>query len=503
MCETPFPNRTSKHRAVRKLKLSLPETPQKRTATIQSYLETSKSPTVRTLIKNNIIRNPEEEEINLLATNMLKDVKTVVQQTKHGRKKDKLQSVNSVFATVSGENVARSNQKIKLAKALGVPCRTITKGHRIRTCVLKTEKSSWQEVNSKTRGDAIAQVDKENAYNFWLKPTVSRPTGNKKDVKRNRIGYKTYTSHMIHILEKSQAEVFNDFKKSYPNVKMSLKSFERCKPYFVRAVRCSDRQTCCCRYHTEINGLFKQCMKFRKQVLDSKSEEEKESVQLFDKVSKLCDITLCDTENYNNLKCIQRTCSTCGVKLMKFLPEETARENVAENVQWEKFEYCSIKGKGGKNTRKLMLVKKETNPAEMFQHLKDLVHTFPLHQQTARWQHEQFQYVAENLSQDACLCVHDFSENYKCSEKTELQSTYFQKTEVTIHVTVIHRHSILSHDGIASTPEQPNIRQEYMYVISPDTTHDQYFVHEVRRQVKQYLDDIGIYFFNKIFHFKH
>ncbi|KAJ8311321.1 hypothetical protein KUTeg_010676 [Tegillarca granosa] len=31
------------------------------------------------------------------------------------------------------------------------------------------------------------------------------------------------------------------------------------------------------------------------------------------------------------------------------------------------------------------------------------------------------------------MCVHDFSENYYCFEKDEIQSNYFQKNEVSLH----------------------------------------------------------------------
>ncbi|KAH3748026.1 hypothetical protein DPMN_182463 [Dreissena polymorpha] len=105
----------------------------------------------------------------------------------------------------------------------------------------------------------------------------------------------------------------------------------------------------------------------------------------------------------------------------------------------------------------------------MTKHLKQLLQAFPLHQHTAKWQHEQFRVITDNLPKEACVCIHDFSENYGCSEKHELQTTYFQRTEVTIHVSVIHRHSILEHDGVESTEENPVIRQDYLFVVSPDT----------------------------------
>jgi hypothetical protein len=34
-----------------------------------------------------------------------------------------------------------------------------------------------------------------------------------------------------------------------------------------------------------------------------------------------------------------------------------------------------------------------------------------------------------NLPPKRCICIHDYSENYRCVEKNEIQSNYFQRTE--------------------------------------------------------------------------
>ena len=135
-------------------------------------------------------------------------------------------------------------------------------------------------------------------------------------------------------------------------------------------------------------------------------------------------------------------------------------------------------------------MKKETTAGELFEYLKSLLETFPLHQHRAQWQNEQYKYIKTNLPEDACVCVHDFRENYQCSEKFELQSKHYSKTEATIYVSVIHRHSKLDHDGVDSTIDNPVIIQEYFCVISADLQHDQYFVHHVRKLIQDCLTSI-------------
>jgi hypothetical protein len=60
--------------------------------------------------------------------------------------------------------------------------------------------------------------------------------------------------------------------------------------------------------------------------------------------------------------------------------------------------------------------------------------------------------VSENLLSNHCVVIHYYSENYGSKEKFELQQTYFQRTEVSIHVSVIYRHAILEVDGVESYP---------------------------------------------------
>ena len=71
-----------------------------------------------------------------------------------------------------------------------------------------------------------------------------------------------------------------------------------------------------------------------------------------------------------------------------------------------------------------------------------------------------------------------------------MQSQYYSQTQASIHVTVLHRHAIKDLDGVDSTLEEPVIVTEHIFVISPDTKHDHDSVHQVRKLVADYLEDI-------------
>lgn len=139
----------------------------------------------------------------------------------------------------------------------------------------------------KNQKDALAEEHKKMIYNFWISAGISRPSANKNDFKRVRIGPKSYASHMKYILEKTQTEVYLEFKDKFPHIKI-LRLFEKIKPYFVIPARPRDRETCCCKYHVEERFLFKSCMEYRKHTTPNNNE-----FPVFEHLCDLLNCTLC------------------------------------------------------------------------------------------------------------------------------------------------------------------------------------------------------------------
>ena len=84
-----------------------------------------------------------------------------------------------------------------------------------------------------------------------------------------------------------------------------------------------------------------------------------------------------------------------------------------------------------------MLVKKCTKPGYMIEYFRKLLETFPSHNFRAKWQNQQLKHIVTNLPLNHAISVHDYSENYRCKDQTELQSSYFQKIEASLHVTLL------------------------------------------------------------------
>lgn len=220
--------------------------------------------------------------------------------------------------------------------------------------------------------------------------------------------------------------------------------------------------------------LFKSLMEFRR-----KQEGVKVYLSLTDLVSEtLCPITD-ESATYHQKKCIERTCTECGIKNLVLLPEE--KESKPDNeVQWQRFEYIEIAEK-----RKLKIVTKVTPVSELAKYFLKQVEKFPGHQFRASWQQTQMTNLIKNLPVNHAVAVHDYSENFTCQHQDQIQSLYFGQTQVSIHVTVLHRHAV-------EIDEEPGtVVTEHLFVISPDVTHDSHAVHYNRVLLSNYLKDIG------------
>ena len=122
-----------------------------------------------------------------------------------------------------------------------------------------------------------------------------------KDVNRIRTGPKLYASHSIQILGKTQTEAYLTFKEEYPEIRISQRSFETLKPFFVIPVRQKDRMTCCCRIFVETKMLFKRCMDFRRRLFKTQnlSEDDKSRSSIYNHLQDVVNETLC-TKGPNN-----------------------------------------------------------------------------------------------------------------------------------------------------------------------------------------------------------
>ncbi|CAC5358432.1 unnamed protein product [Mytilus coruscus] len=98
----PFSNKMRKHRAIKKLRKSLPVSPGTRISTLAAYLRNEKSPTIKTLQSSNIIYSPEENIENQLGLAVLEDMKIAISETNLKKKNRPGQIIHECFKRVKG-----------------------------------------------------------------------------------------------------------------------------------------------------------------------------------------------------------------------------------------------------------------------------------------------------------------------------------------------------------------------------------------------------------------
>ena len=84
--------------------------------------------------------------------------------------------------------------------------------------------------------------------------------------------------------------------------------------------------------------------------------------------SEIISKTLCqrnEGERYYKKVCLDRAYGKCGVRTDLFMKEELDLSETAPEMQWERYEYQTLKTKGNATKRKLDLVKKRTKFGEL------------------------------------------------------------------------------------------------------------------------------------------
>lgn len=469
-----FKNRTSKKRRTDVVKAALPATPTKKAAVIKTIIE---SPRTRKILEDEgMVKTPsEEKQVNALKA-LATDISEGLQHVKRSGSNEKRAAFSAFKSLAFGRNVKKAKAKRSLSTLVNLNEKSISKAIQRREKILKGDVPSWIYTKRKVRKDAITEEDGKVIFNYWTKE-ASRPTGDKKDVVKQRTGKQQYVQHAKHVLEKTQTEAYLEFRELHPEVNV--------KPFFVKQAKERDRKSCLCRKHVEMQIVFTACMKFRKAALKNSDQ----SVPVPKTVTECVNLTLCpkqDGASYHNIKCLERGCTSCGVDAFDLLPEEKSEEG---SVHWSRYEYIST-GKflpDGKEKKKISLIQKDTPPVQLFSYFKELLKVYPGHSFMARWQREQLDSLLDHLPLGHVVCVHDYSEGYTCRKQDEIQSEYFDVAKVSLHVTILYRHAVEAVDGVESTEEDPHTIKEHIFVISDDPGQDHDSVHRVQELINSYL----------------
>ena len=321
-----------KKRGTDKVKAVLPATPSKKAAIIKTIVNSTR--TRKILEDEGMMKTPTDEDETRALKALASDISDGLQEVKKARSNEKRAAFTAFKSLAFGKNVKKAKAKKSLSKIVNIDEKSISKAIQRREKVLKGDLPSWQYTKRKVRQDAISDGDGKVIYDYWTK-VASRPTGDKKDVVKQRTGKQQYVQHAKHVLEKTQTEAYLEFRDFHPEIQVKQRKFENLKPFFVKQAKERDRKSCLCRKHVETKMVFSACMKFGKATLINSNE----CVPIPTTLTECVDLTLCpkpDGSSHHQIKCLERECSSCGIDGFKLLPEETCQEG---SVRWSCYEY--------------------------------------------------------------------------------------------------------------------------------------------------------------------
>ena len=236
------------------------------------------------------------------------------------------------------------------------------------------------------------------------------------------------------------AEMYAEFKKVNPGIKIGLSKFCSLKPkWCVYAGASGTHSVCVCTHHQNAK-LLVDAISWE---LDYKT--------LMGKV-------VCDTEN--NM-CMVHRCPKCPGKeaLLSFLKNEIEMEDEDEMYinQWQ-------------TTDRATMITQTVTFEEYRELLATAIDNLTTHSYIAKCQGKYLKDLKESLNPGHCLALGDFAENYKYIIQDEIQSFHWTSDSCTLHPVVLYY----------KLPGNDELKHLSYCLVSDDLEHDVTFVYKVQ-----------------------
>lgn len=204
--------------------------------------------------------------------------------------------------------------------------------------------------------------------------------------------------------------------------KYGITTLWKYKPFYVIYPNLSSRNTCLCIKHANIDLKYKALQLYGP--LKQKSLDE------------IINEVTCDRQSYS---CAANLCRQC--KNYKVQYNESSNDE-KENVtwwQWECVDHEYVKKDGNESktvkTKKTVKALKRTSITDLKRAFDSEIIKFKKHVFIMKHQHQQYRTIINNLRDNEAVIICDFSENYECKMKEEVQALHFgaSKNQVCLH----------------------------------------------------------------------
>jgi hypothetical protein len=185
-----------------------------------------------------------------------------------------------------------------------------------------------------------------------------------------------------------QTSFYLRFKAKNPHAVIGERLFAALKPFFVK--RLSERNTCCCIYHVELNELLLALNKMRaagKVCNHGDGAGYAIGTSTYKGLTELWQGIVCpkgEFEEWHELQCLLGSCADCGVKLLPVCNNEIENPN-GVLIEWRRFALEQTTSRKGKVSKKLTLVYKKTFPDVLLEYMRPKLQHFVKHNFVAKW----------------------------------------------------------------------------------------------------------------------
>ncbi|CAH1106712.1 unnamed protein product [Psylliodes chrysocephalus] len=246
--------------------------------------------------------------------------------------------------------------------------------------------------------------------------------GKKEFVKKDKV------TKQKRFLSNTLKNLYQKFLHAYPNFKISYKFFCLARPFYIKPMRVSDRETCKCIIHANME-LIVQSLYINKIVFGKTPN---------DVIKDIC----CSTYAAD---CLLRKCNNCENAKPHF--KEYIESELLQYFQWIylKQNYFDKKTQTVKQTRKVAKQPKEVKAAELVTIFMKKLPVFLSHEGRILHQHHSISVLKKVLKANEIIIHCDFSENYSLKYAEEIQSFHFgsARQQITLHTVVVY-----SNDGL-------------------------------------------------------
>ena len=204
--------------------------------------------------------------------------------------------------------------------------------------------------------------------------------------------------------------------------------FCRLRPFWIVPPKCTDRDTCTCKLHANIEFMVKRL---------------KENNVIRSSVKDVCANMCC---NVTSKRCMYRECGECKDKRLDTESEYEEGRQVWVYNWVNRSEERIVQRANGPSTINVQVTVKEKQYytlETLLEETNKLLNTkFCRHEYNITHQYKEMKQLKESLMENETVVHIDFSENYGCKLNEEVQGMHFgaSRNQVTIHTGVLYQH---------------------------------------------------------------